>query len=427
MFSIEYLINIIKMFLPPRAEIITIDKPYKMPAVGMVDLDGDGILELIAAYKWQGEIYIIVLKYYCGTWYVADTVKGKGYNITYFGAAPVTSRYKNNLVVGWQVGAIWSDLSVYEWTDMGLKDLINGNKYFSLIEVKDIKGIQGKDGIYELALWIHDTGKAYKVEIYRWAGDKFTLALDVYPNYFKKVANYYKRLLKEMDSTTYWYYLADAQIKTGDTQGALESIDRALDSEYPYPSKEELIDLKGQICQYTPFSKEEGIDFSSIKYICSQKQRDKKLEKALIKEFDLDQYEDSIRYYYNKVDLNEDGNPEIFAYVVGMPVCGTGGCSAAIFEDYKGEYKLLARFSLVNNPVIISNNKTKGYKDIIMNVYGGGIESFFALLKYNGTTYPSNPSIEPKVESGTKVQGIAIVADDIPKNSGIELNTYLKR
>ncbi|EJO5347041.1 hypothetical protein NRP93_001108, partial [Clostridium botulinum] len=392
MFSIEYLINIIKMFLPPRSEIITIDKPYKTPAVAMVDLDGDGILELIAAYKWQGEIYIIVLKYYCGTWYMADTVKGKGYNITYFGAAPVTSRYKNNLVVGWQVGAIWSDLSVYEWTDMGLKDLINGNKYFSLIDLTDIKGIQGKDGIYELALWIHDTGKAYKVQIYRWSGDKFTLALDVYPYYFKKVANYYKRLLKEIDSTTYWYYLADAQIKTGNIQGALESIDRALDSEYPYPSKEELMDLKAQICQYTQFPKEEGIDFSSIKYICSQKQRDKKLEKALIKEFDLDQYKDSIRYYYNKVDLNEDGNPEIFAYVVGMPVCGTGGCSAAIFEDNKGEYKLLARFSLVNNPVIISNNKTNGYKDIIMNVYGGGIENFFALIKYDGTTYPSNPS-----------------------------------
>lgn len=92
------------------------------------------------------------------------------------------------------------------------------------------------------------------MEIYRWSGDKFTLALDVYPYYFKKVANYYKKLLKEMDSTVYWYYLADAQIKTGDIQGALESIDRALDSEYPYPSKEELIDLKAQICQYTPFS-----------------------------------------------------------------------------------------------------------------------------------------------------------------------------
>jgi len=103
---------------------------------------------------------------------------------------------------------------------------------------------------------------------------------------------------------------------------------------------------------------------------------------------------------------------------------GTGGCSSAIFKQENGEYRLLSRFSLVNNPIIISNKKTKGYKDIIMYVSGGGIESFFAQIKYDGTTYPSNPSIEPKINVGTKLEGIAIIADDITKNSGIELKFY---
>ncbi|MEW9094631.1 MAG: hypothetical protein AB2417_06065 [Clostridiaceae bacterium] len=245
-----YLMDIIKMFLPPEGEIIQIDKPFKRPAVGMADLDGDGILELISAYKWHDENYIIVLKYYNGVWHVADIIKGKGYSITYFNALPITSKHKNNLIVGWQVGAIWSNLSVYEWTNMGLKDLISGNKYYSKIEIKDIRSTEGKDGTYEIALWIHDTGDAYKVEVYRWSGDKFVLALDVYPYYFKKVANYYKNLLKEMDSPVYWYYLADTQIKTGDIQGALKSINRDLDSEYPYPSREELMKLKAQIYKY---------------------------------------------------------------------------------------------------------------------------------------------------------------------------------
>ena len=114
----------------------------------------------------------------------------------------------------------------------------------------------------------------------------------------------------------------------------------------------------------------------------------------------------------------------MFVYLVAPSLCGTGGCSAAIFKEGNGDYNLLSRFSLVNNPVIISNSKTKGYKDIIMNVYGGGIESFFALIKYDGTTYPSNPSIQPKVNPGTKVKGIAIVADDISKNPGIELKSF---
>ncbi|RKD33427.1 hypothetical protein [Thermohalobacter berrensis] len=254
MWDNRYLVGIMKSFIPPFAKVIVLDTPFKRPAVKMVDLDGDGVLELVGAYNWQSENYIIVLKYSYGIWQVIDIIKGKGYNITYFGVAPITSRYKNNLVVGWQVGAMWSDLSVYEWTNMGMKDLIEGNKYYSMIEVKDIKSTQGRDGIYELALWIHDTGEAYKVEIYRWVDSKFTLALDVYPYYFKKVANYYKKLLKEKDSTTYWYYLADAQIKIGNTQEALKSIDRALDFEYPYPSREELMQLRDQLCEYEPFS-----------------------------------------------------------------------------------------------------------------------------------------------------------------------------
>ncbi|MTI65232.1 MAG: hypothetical protein FH753_01360 [Firmicutes bacterium] len=423
MWDDRYLMDIIRPFLPPYSEFIILEKPFKRPVVGMVDLDGDGVLEIVGAYNWQGENYIIVLKYYDGTWLVVDTIKGKGYNITFFGVAPITSKYKNNLVVGWQVASIWSDISVYEWTAMGLSDLIYGNKYYSMIEIKDIESAQGRDGIYELALWIHDTGDAYRVEIYRWSNDKLTLALDVYPYYFRKVENYYIEILKEKDSTTYWYYLADAQIKIGNTRGAINSIDKALSFEYPYPSKEELISLRRQLCKHQPFVDQNEIDLSSIEYICSETQRDIKLEKALIKEFELDRYQENIRYYYNKVDLDGDGIDEIFAYVVGSFVCGTGGCSSVIFKQEGEEYNLLARFSLVNNPIIISNNKTKGYRDIIMNVYGGGIESFFALLKYDGSTYPSNPSIQPKVEPGTKVDGLAIIADDISKSPGIKLES----
>jgi len=421
MWNSKYIQDEIERYLPPMAEIVLLNKPYKSPAVGMADLDGDGEIELVGAYYWQGEIYIIVLKCSYNDWYVADTRKGKGYNITYFGVAPIISRKENNLIVGWQVGTIWSDLSVYEWTNKGLKDLINGNKYFSRIEVEDIKGTEGSDGLYELALWSHDTGDAYKIDIYRWLNGKFILAQDLYPQYYKKVVNYYKKLLEKKDSTTYWYYLADAQIKTGNTKEALKSIERALAYEYPYPSKEELISLKNQILENRVYPNQLGIDFSSVKSINSETKRDLNLEEAIKKEFDLNEEVKNIRYYYNKIDLNGDGIPEVFVYLVGPYVCGTGGCSGVIFKQENGEYKVLSRFSLVRNPVIISNTKTKGYRDIIMYVAGGGIENFYALVKYDGTTYPSNPSIEPKVKPGTKVDGVAIIADDISKNPGISL------
>lgn len=168
------------------------------------------------------------------------------------------------------------------------------------------------------------------------------------------------------------------------------------------------------------------IHLSSLEYIPSETKKDILLEQAIIKEFHLEEYDDDIRYYYNKVDLNDDGNPEIFVYLVGSSVCGTGGCSGAIFNQEGEEYKLLSRFSLVRNPVIISNTKTNGYRDIIMHVSGGGIKSFFAQLKYDGTIYPSNPSIEPEIKPNTKLEGIAIIADDITKNPGIKLGILNK-
>lgn len=58
------------------AQIITLKKPYIRPAVLMTDLDGDGIKEIIAAYKYQKEDCIIVMKKYNYAWCVVSNIKG---------------------------------------------------------------------------------------------------------------------------------------------------------------------------------------------------------------------------------------------------------------------------------------------------------------------------------------------------------------
>lgn len=163
-----------------------------------------------------------------------------------------------------------------------------------------------------------------------------------------------------------------------------------------------------------------GIDLTRVGCMYSKKERDVKLEDAFSKAFNLKASDGKVRYYYNRIDLDDDGKPETFVYLVGPYVCGTGGCSAAIFKYDKEKYELVSKFSLVNNPIIISDNKTNGFRDIIMYISGGGIESFFAQLKYTGSIYPSNPSIQPKIKPCTKVTGVAIIGDDITITPGIE-------
>lgn len=168
------------------------------------------------------------------------------------------------------------------------------------------------------------------------------------------------------------------------------------------------------------FENTDEIDFSNLEYVKSETKRDEKLEEAFSKVYELEKDRDDIRYYYNKIDLNGDENPETFVFLVGMPVCGSGGCSGAIFSSEDEEYEFISKFSLVNNPIIISEEKTNGWNDIIMHVAGGGIESFYARLKHDGENYPSNPSVQPAVESGTVLKGTSIISDDISKNKGIE-------
>lgn len=176
----EYLINFIKAYLPIGGELL-ISKNTKAPVIHVSDLDKDGIVEIVAAYRWREEIYIMILKSYYNIWYLAANFKGEGYDINYINAAPVISKGENNLIIGWQYGSIWSKLNIYQWTVKGILNMTPQDIYYSRIEVEDMPGEGGKDGKVEIALWSHDTGEAYKIEVFRWVDGKLQPATDVYP------------------------------------------------------------------------------------------------------------------------------------------------------------------------------------------------------------------------------------------------------
>ena len=248
MYNQVYYENIVKCHLPAGAEIIVSKSQCCENLVYAVDLDQDGALEIITAYRLEGEVYLIVLKNYGHHWHIISKICGKGYNITYLKVAPITCKDTYNIVVGWQVGAIWSELAIYEWQQNGLEDIITEPIYFSNIEVNNFHSLHDRSGTYKIALWIHDTGDAYEVQVLRWCNNTLVQAKDVYPYYFKRVVKYYKILIKEIpDSPVYWYYLADAQYKARMLDEALQSINRALTFSNPYPSRQVLLALQDKI------------------------------------------------------------------------------------------------------------------------------------------------------------------------------------
>ncbi|MFC3878892.1 hypothetical protein ACFOSV_01830 [Algoriphagus namhaensis] len=102
---------------------------------------------------------------------------------------------------------------------------------------------------------------------------------------------------------------------------------------------------------------------------------------------DLDQLEiDSIgrQFIYDQVDLNNDGKKEILIGLIGPYFCGSGGCTVLLTNGY-GD--LITQFSVSDYPFYVDQETSNGWNSLI--IYSG---SENRLVKFDGETYPSNPS-----------------------------------
>ena len=156
--------------------------------------------------------------------------------------------------------------------------------------------------------------------------------------------------------------------------------------------------------------------------VLSEKTPDPRLEEAILKTLpdytgrNLNGEESFARYYYNRFDLNGDRRPEVVVYLVGSYICGTGGCNLLVFRNESGEYRLVSESSIVNQPVVVSTKRTRGWNDLIVYVAGGGASPRHAALRFNGRTYPDNPSSEPNVPKA-RITGTEIISDDITSDA----------
>ena len=163
-----------------------------------------------------------------------------------------------------------------------------------------------------------------------------------------------------------------------------------------------------------------------VQYLRSETAPDAELEKAILQalpDYKPSNVDEQVRYYYNRVDLNGDGKPEVIAHLVGSYVCGTGGCDTLIFQPAGDGYRLVSNISLTRNPIIVSPHRTKGWNDLVVYVAGGGItRGYYVTLRFNGRTYPDNPTVLPKLKPGAKINGKAYIADeDVSPGTGVTL------
>lgn len=131
---------------------------------------------------------------------------------------------------------------------------------------------------------------------------------------------------------------------------------------------------------------------------------------------------DGVRYHYNRVDLDGDKKPEVLVFVFGHVMCGSSGCGALIFRTRGRGYELLTEIGPARNPVIVSQHKSHGWNDLVMFVAGGGIlPGYYAVLRFDGRTYPENPTVGPARPLKERVKGRAYLVGDYSPDAGMAL------
>lgn len=232
--------------LPEDSILINLNKFGGRNGVIKKDIDGDGRAEIICGYKNKDTQYLAIFREEEGTVKFLDNVEGSGYDISDLFLEKLNQRNDESIILGWKIGSIWSVLEILEFkNDKFIKTLKGEKLNYSKIEIFESNNHRNGKSI---AIWNHETGQAYKVQLYTLRGNILEKTYKDDKEYFTKVEEYYKNLInKSRETPQYLYYLIDAQCKIGKKKEALENVNKALKNTNPYPSIQELRRIKKNI------------------------------------------------------------------------------------------------------------------------------------------------------------------------------------
>lgn len=120
------------------------------------------------------------------------------------------------------------------------------------------------------------------------------------------------------------------------------------------------------------------------------------------------------QYLFAFRDLNDDGTPEAIVRLSGNNWCGSGGCNTLILTPDKDSWKIVTNIRITQPPVYVLPGMSKGWRHVGVRVQGGGIQpGYVAELRFNGKTYPRNPSVPPARRLQGKPGGEVLILDEL--------------
>ena len=110
------------------------------------------------------------------------------------------------------------------------------------------------------------------------------------------------------------------------------------------------------------------------------------------------------KFQFYKIDLNNDGNEEIFVRFISSYFCGSGGCTFLLLDKY-GE--VITKFTVTRAPIFVESTQVNGWSVLLVKDAG-----VFKELTYENGSYPSNPSVLPKAPYDAPSGHAQVMFDD---------------
>ncbi len=111
--------------------------------------------------------------------------------------------------------------------------------------------------------------------------------------------------------------------------------------------------------------------------------------------------------HYNiaRTDLDGDGKEDVLALMNGRSgYSGSGGATMFIFKGTSDGFDSLGSIKVVNAPIYLRRTSTKGLRDLLVTVRGGGATPGLSALAFDGKAYPASPgAAEAKLNDGDSV------------------------
>lgn len=242
--SVTNLTGIAQAFLPKGGKLYTPPKFQIPTAVQQIDFDGDGVDELFVTWRKEFQVDAFILKKQNNKWQkVWELPFKEGIDFEKFQFVNVANTGKKTLLIAVKDAGIWGKIFLFEWNGSTLVAREKTPLIYSTFEL-----VEGKDGKAPMiATWVHDTGDAYFVYLWKYQEDNWVNADST--EYFKHVVDYYNAKAEKPPYVL--YHLADAQIKAGlpkEAEGTITTMMAELKKlNYPYPSQVMLDSLVARV------------------------------------------------------------------------------------------------------------------------------------------------------------------------------------